>query len=119
MPRYEAIAPILRVEDMSRARHFYVNMLGFQEAPWGTDDFTFMNSGNSGIYVCRGDQGRGGAWIWIGTDNARLLHDELLSRGVKILMPPTNFPWAIEFHVEDPDGNTLRIGSDPDQRATA
>jgi hypothetical protein len=28
-------------------------------------------------------------------------------------MPPTNFPWALEMHVEDPDGNVLRLGSEP------
>jgi hypothetical protein len=32
---------------------------------------------------------------------------------VNILLPPTNFPWALEMQVEDPDGNVLRIGSEP------
>jgi len=27
--------------------------------------------------------------------------------------PPTNYPWALEMQVEDPDGNVLRIGSEP------
>jgi hypothetical protein len=26
---------------------------------------------------------------------------------------PTNYPWALEIQVEDPDGNILRIGSEP------
>ena len=27
---------------------------------------------------------------------------------------PTNFEWALEMQVADPDGNVLRIGSEPD-----
>lgn len=28
--------------------------------------------------------------------------------------PPTSYSWALEFQVEDPDGNVLRFGSDPE-----
>jgi len=28
-------------------------------------------------------------------------------------MPLTNHSWALEFQVEDPDGNVLRFGSEP------
>ena len=111
---FEAIAPILRVEDMPRALEFYVGTLGFANAPWGNDDFTSVNSGKCGIYLCRGDQGRGAAWVWIGCDDARALHEELKARGVKIVLPPTNFDWALEFRAEDPDGNVLRFGSEPE-----
>jgi len=27
--------------------------------------------------------------------------------------PPQNYSWAYEFRVEDPDGNVLRVGSEP------
>jgi hypothetical protein len=33
--------------------------------------------------------------------------------GVKIKLPPTNFSWAYEMQVEDPDGHILRFGTDP------
>ena len=111
---YEAISPILRVEDMQRALKFYVDVLGFTAAPWGDDNFTSVNSANCGIYLCRGAQGRGGAWVWVGCDNARQLHDQFTQQGVKVLLPPTNFPWALEFQIEDPDGNVLRFGSEPE-----
>ena len=32
---------------------------------------------------------------------------------MKIRLPPTNYFWALEMHTEDPDGNVLRLGSDP------
>jgi hypothetical protein len=30
-----------------------------------------------------------------------------------IRLKPTNFAWAYEMQVEDPDGRVLRFGSDP------
>jgi predicted enzyme related to lactoylglutathione lyase len=111
--RFENSQPILRVEDMNASLSFYVDKLGFKNADWGSDDFTSVNRDQAGIYLCRGGQGRGGAWIWIGVEDAQELHDELKSRGVAIRMPLTNHPWALEFHVEDPDGNVIRFGSEP------
>jgi predicted enzyme related to lactoylglutathione lyase len=63
-------------------------------------------------------QGRGGAWIWIGVEDAEKLHDEPKARGVIIRMPLTNHSWALAFQVEDPDGNVIRFGSEPTWGAT-
>ena len=35
------------------------------------------------MYLCRRDQGRGGAWVWVGVEDAEKLHNELKARGVK------------------------------------
>ena len=110
---FEVSQPILRVEDMQASLRFYVDLLGFQNASWGSDDFTCVTRDQAGIYLCRGHQGRGGAWVWVGVEDAEKLHEELKARGVNIRMPPTNFPWALEMQIEDPDGNVLRLGSDP------
>ena len=110
--RFECINPILRVEDMQRSLDFYVAKLGFRNAEWGSSDFTSIERDGGSIYLSQGDQGRGGAWIWVGVEDARELHDQLAVKGVKIRMPPTNYPWALEFHLEDPDGNVLRLGSE-------
>ncbi len=110
----ERIEPVLRVENMQAALRFYVEILGFHNAEWGADDFTSVARGGGSLYLCQGDQGRGGAWVWIGVDDVRPLYDDLKSRGVPILLPPTNFPWALEMRVADPDGNVLRFGSEPE-----
>ncbi|HEV7675620.1 MAG TPA: VOC family protein [Candidatus Angelobacter sp.] len=110
---FEGGQPILRVEDMEASLRFYIGVLGFTNATWGNDEFTSVNRDGTGIYLCRGGQGRGGAWIWIGVDDAEKLHEQLKAQGVAIRMPPTNFLWALEIHVEDPDGNVIRFGSDP------
>ncbi|HMC32223.1 MAG TPA: glyoxalase superfamily protein [Candidatus Angelobacter sp.] len=110
---FENSQPILRVENMQASLHFYVDQLGFKNAEWGDANFTSVNRDRAGIYLCRGGQGRGGAWVWIGVEDAAKLHEELKARGVPIRMPPTNHSWALEFQVEDPDGNVLRFGSEP------
>ena len=110
---FEGSSPILRVEDMKAALAFYGDKLGFQNASWGTEEFTSVNRDRAGIYLCRGGQGRGAAWVWVGVEDATKLHDEFVARGVAIRMPLTNYSWALEFHVEDLDGNVLRFGSEP------
>jgi len=111
--RFKGSQPILRVENMQASLRLYVDLLGFENASWGSDDFTSVTRDRAGIYLCRGDQGRGGAWVWIGVEDAEKLHEELKARGVSIRMTPTNFPWALEMQIEDPDGNVLRLGSEP------
>jgi len=46
-------------------------------------------------------------------EDAEKLHQQYMDRGVKVPRPPTNDSWALEMHVEDPDGNVLRLGSEP------
>jgi catechol 2,3-dioxygenase-like lactoylglutathione lyase family enzyme len=116
--RFERIDPILRVEDMARSVRYYVDVLGFESAPWGTDEFTSVGRDGRGLYLCRGGQGRGGAWVWVGVGDVRALYRAYRDRGARIRMEPTNLPWALEMQVEDPDGNVLRFGSESEgQRA--
>ena len=110
--RFECADPILRVRDMSAAVRYYVDVLGFKNASWGNDDFTSLNRDRAGIYLCKGGQGHFGSWVWIGVEDAEKLYDELKASGAKIVHGPANYPWALEIHVEDLDGNVLRLGSD-------
>jgi predicted enzyme related to lactoylglutathione lyase len=112
--QFENSQPILRVEDMKRAVEFYVGKMGFTNASWGGEDFTSVNRDKAGIYLCLKGQGLGKAWAWIGVEDVVKLREEYVTRGVKLRMEPTNFPWAKEIHIEDPDGNVLRFGSEPD-----
>lgn len=115
--RFENSAPILRVEDVPRSVDFYVNVLGFENADWGDDQFTCVSRDGAAIYLCARDQGQPGTWVWIGVEAVRPLFELYLARGAKIEMPPTNFPWALEMRITDPDGHVLRFGSEPEQRA--
>ena len=54
-----------------------------------------------------------GTWIWIGVGDVDVLFQELSTTGASIRLEPTNYQWAYEMQVEDPDGHGLRFGSDP------
>ena len=108
---YEGGQPILRVENMEAALRFYVGALGFSNATWGTDDFTSVNRDRAGIYLCPRRSGPRRRVGLAGVNNVEIIYEDLKQRGVPIRMAPTNYPWALEMQVEDPDGNVLRIGS--------
>jgi predicted enzyme related to lactoylglutathione lyase len=111
--RFECSTPILNVADIAASIRYYVEVLGFRHADWGTDDFTSVTRDAAGIYLCRGGQGNAGTWVWIGVEDVTALHEEYKASGARIRHPPRNYPWAYEMKVEDPDGHVLRFGSEP------
>lgn len=111
--RFETSAPVFRVEDMQAAIRYYVDVLGFTAASWSTEEFAHVSRDNAGIYLSRGGQGAGKAWAWVGVEDAARLHEEYIANGARIRLAPTKYSWALEMQVEDPDGNVLRLGSDP------
>jgi catechol 2,3-dioxygenase-like lactoylglutathione lyase family enzyme len=115
--RIENVAPVLYVKDMALTLSFYVDILGFKNADWGDEKFTCINRDNTELYLCKGGQGCPGTWVWIGFDGDIFsLHESLEAKGVKIKLPPTNFSWAYEMQVEDPNGHVLRFGTDPSDK---
>ena len=107
-------APILCVRNISAAVRYYVDVLGFETATWGDETFTSVNRDHAGIYLCVGEyQGRPGAWAFVSVGDADALYDELKTSGARLRHAPRNYPWGLEFHVEDLDGNVLRICSEP------
>lgn len=111
--RFEGADPILSVASMARSLAYYVDVLGFTNAPWGRDAFTCVTRDRAGIYLCEREQGCPGTWVWIGVDDVDALFAEYTRSGARILHPPENFPWAREMKVQDPDGHVLRFGSEP------
>ena len=109
---FEHADPILSVNDMVVTLKYYVDVLGFKNADWGSDYFTHVHRDTAGIYLCQGGQGKVGTWVWIGVDDVALLYEEYKASGATIRLAPENYPWAYEMHVEDPDGHVLRFGSD-------
>ena len=113
--RIEGITVILNVKDISVSKDFYIGILGFREVDWGNNNLTCIEGDKASIYLCKGDQGCKGTWVWVGFDGDIFsLHDELMAKGVVIRQKPTNFSWALEMHIEDPDGHVLKFGTDPD-----
>ncbi|MBN8862629.1 MAG: VOC family protein [Sphingobacteriales bacterium] len=115
MIRIEGTQPILSVSDMKQSLHFYCDILGFNAAEWGSENFTSVNKDGGGIYLCKGAQGQPGTWVWVGFDgDINIFYSYLLSHNVTVLHPPVNYSWAQELQVEDPDGHILRFGKEPD-----
>ena len=110
---FENSNPILRVENMSAAVKYYVEVLGFKEAEWSGSGFSFVSRDNAGIYLVQGEQGHPGTWVWVGVSDAEALYEEIKAKGARIHHAPRNYSWALEMHVEDLDGNILRFGSGP------
>lgn len=111
--RFEHAHPILNVSEMRQSLRYYLDVLGFSNAEWGSDDFTCVSRDGANIYLSQGDQGHPGTWVWLGVDDVEALYEEYRASGAEILHPPENLPWACEMKVGDPDGHVLRFGSDP------
>jgi catechol 2,3-dioxygenase-like lactoylglutathione lyase family enzyme len=109
-PVFEGSQPILRVADLETSVRYYVDVLGFKID--FHESIASVSRGRCALFLVQGDQGNPGSWVWIGVSDVDLVHAEYLRSGAKVRQPPTDFPWACEMQVEDPDGNVLRIGSE-------
>ncbi|HUJ32240.1 MAG TPA: VOC family protein [Candidatus Acidoferrum sp.] len=109
---FGGVNPIFRVRDLQASIDYYVNALGFK-ADWGGADFASVSRDRCHIFLCVGDQGHFGTWVWIGVEDVEVLLDEIRAKGAKVRHEPSNYGWAYEMQIEDLDGNVLRIGSEP------
>lgn len=105
--------PILCVSDLAVSVRYYTEALGLVSADWGTDEFTVVSREGATIYLSQRSQGQPGTWVWVGVADVDALYREYVASGARVRHAPRNYPWALEFHVEDPDGHVLRFGSDP------
>lgn len=113
MPELHNAIPILRVSDLAASLEHYVKVLGFAVQWQDPGVIGCVSRGRCSLFLTEGDQGNRGSWVWIGVDEVEPLHEEYLRTGATIRHPPTNYPWAFEMQVADPDGNVLRFGAEP------
>lgn len=109
---FGGVTPVLRVRDVMASRDYYVRVLGFK-VDFEYAEFVSVSRGRCGLFLCQGDQGHPGSWVWIDGHDVDAVYEEYKNSGAKIRHPPTNYPWALEMQVEDLDGNVLRLGSEP------
>ncbi len=108
---FHPAVPILRVKDLEKSLDYYLRVLGFLK-DWEGPSMASVSRGRASIMLCEGDQGNPRTWVWIGVGDAEELHREYAGKGATVRLPPTNYPWAYEMHIEDPDGHVLRFGSE-------
>src|SRR5258708_249097 len=111
--QFEGVTPILRVRDLSASMGHYVNVLGFKVDWQASKWFASVSRDRCHIFLSEGDQGNPGTWVWIGVEDCERLFQEYSAKGAKVRHPPTNYAWAYEIQIEDPDGHILRFGSEP------
>jgi catechol 2,3-dioxygenase-like lactoylglutathione lyase family enzyme len=92
---FENVTPILRVGNIAASIDYYVSVLGFK-LDWQQGLFASISHDRCHIFLCEGDQGNPGSWVWIGIDDSEALFEEYKSRGAKVRHPPTNYSWAYE-----------------------
>ena len=110
---FECVVPILRVRSLAASIDHYVSVLGFR-VDWQHEQvMASVSRERCSLMLCEGDQGHAGTWVWMGVSDAEALFREYAAKGARIPLPPTNYPWAYEIHVQDPDGHVLRFGSEP------
>ena len=110
---FHSALPILRVKNLEASLRYFHDILGFTIDWKDPTQVASVSRGDANVMLCVGDQGNPPAWVWIGVGDTEALLAEYTAKGARIRMEPTNFPWAVEMHVEDLDGNVLRLGSEP------
>ena len=110
---FEGVTPIFTVANLQTSLDYYTGALGFQVDWQEPGIFASVSRGRCHIMLCEGDQGHAGGWVWIGVGDVEPLFEEYNAKGAKIRHRPTNYAWACEMQIEDPDGNVLRMGSEP------
>ena len=105
-------APIFRVKSLDASLEYYRSVLGFK-LDWQAGRIASVSRDHCCLFLCEADQGNWGTWVWIGVEDADATCDELRAKGATIRHPPSNYEWALEMQVADPDGNVLRLGSEP------
>lgn len=110
---FHTASPILPVSDLAKSLDYYVRVLGFAIEWQDASGAAAVSRGPCTLMLCQGDQGHAGTWVWIGVSDADALHDEFKGRGAIVRHRPSDYPWAREMQIADPDGNVLRLGSDP------
>lgn len=111
----ENTIPIINVSDMAASQTFYEQTLGFAtdwEAEVDQDKVAGISRNGCVIYLCEGSQGARGSWLWMGVEHADYF-EQVIDAGANIVQEATNYPWAYELRVQDPDGNVIRIGTGP------
>ena len=111
----ENTIPILNVADLETSLEFYQRVLGFTldwQANVDADKVAGVSRDGCAIYLCEGAQGSRGSWLWMGVESSDFFA-QVIEAGAKVAQQATSYPWAYELRIRDPDGNVIRIGTEP------
>jgi len=109
----------LQVRDIQRAAEFYETRLGLKRIPAAPPGAVVFDTKPASFAVreplpgvdldaARPNLGIGVA-LWLHTDDAQALHDQLAADGVPITVSPFDSPFGRTFTFSDPDGYAITI----------
>ncbi len=111
---FDAVIPILRVEDFGDSIDYYVNKLGF-EKEWdfgNPPDFGCIRRGESQVFICQGALGQPGMWLAFPVSDVDALHEGYKKSDAIIVEPPADQFYGMRVMViGDLDGHRLRMAS--------
>lgn len=109
----------VQVRDLERAAEFYETRLGLRRLPgapphavvFDTKPIPFaVREPLPGIDLDAATPRPGlGVVLWLHTDDAQALHDELVVAGVPIVAAPVDGPFGRTFTFADPDGYAITL----------
>jgi predicted enzyme related to lactoylglutathione lyase len=109
----------LQVRDLDAAADFYEGRLGLRRAPvnaphavvFATTPVVFaLREPLPGVDLDAVSPHLGvGVTLWLQSDDARALHDDLAAAGVPIIAGPVDGPFGQIFTFRDPDGYAVTI----------
>lgn len=120
MTHFNRATPVLRTADYPRARHFYIDLLGYSIVEEGGDPprFGIFQRDRAVIFVngWAGGPPMASAPCWAAYFHVGDVDDllaALVAKAVPITRAPRNTVYGMrELEVTDPDGNVLCFGSD-------
>ena len=109
----------LQVRDVEASAAFYETRLGLRRAPSGPPGAVVFQTTPASFGVRQPLPGVDldaasprpgiGVAMWLHTDDAPALHEELVAAGVEILAPVSDSPFGKTFTFADPDGYAITI----------
>ncbi len=109
--RYEAMAPVLDVPDVSAAIAFYRDRLEFAVVHTADDPpvYAVLRRDGVSLHLARAERAGGGFYLSVRGVDA--LYEQLRRAGVTIGRPIEDAPYGMrDFTIQDPAGNGIQIG---------
>jgi hypothetical protein len=101
--------PVLRVSNAA-SRDDYVNALGFRVNFEFAGFFLSVSRGDGNLFLCQGDQGHRGAWVWIDGKDVDALYEEYKVSGARIRHPHRLAGRRVAGHVWPPLAQQQPLG---------
>ena len=111
---FEGVTPILPVRQLDASIDFYVKVLGFTVNFIGPGEFASVSRDRCCVFLCEGDQGNLGTWVWIGVDDVEVFLEEDPSEGLRGSASPNQ----LSVGVRDADRRSRRERPSDRFRAT-